>query len=91
MEKGKQFNLNTLVLGFLSLLIAASGYFGKHELERIEDSQSKLWLAIMPRHEIELQIQEIKTYQAHWDTRLLEVQSRQTALEISIARMQRAR
>jgi hypothetical protein len=87
MEKRKQFNVNTGLLTVCNLLVLVVGFFFKHELERMEDGQAKLWIAIMPRHEIEIQIQEIKSVQTHCDTRILELQARQTLIEISLAKM----
>jgi hypothetical protein len=89
MEKRNRFNVNTGLLTICNLLVLLVGFFSKHELERMEDGQAKLWLAIMPRHEIEIQLQEIKSVQTHSDTRILELQARQTLIEISLAKIQR--
>jgi hypothetical protein len=42
-----------------TLLIVVTGFFAKHELENVEQNQQQLWQAIIPRHEIEMELSEL--------------------------------
>lgn len=81
-EKPPQLNFNTALLGFIAVLLAVISFFSKYEFESIKRNQEKVWEVLMPRSEIELKIQEIKTSQES-------LRAKQTEIEITLARMQR--
>jgi hypothetical protein len=88
-SKPKPVNFNSILLFVVNLLIVITGFFAKHELEKVEQSQDKLWAAIMPRHEIEVELAGIKAQQNRCDLELVEIRGRMTTLEISLARLQK--
>ena len=85
----KQLNLNSLLLLLVNGLVLVTGWFAKHELEKVEQSQQQLWAAIVPRHEIELELSAIKSQQSRFDLELIELRGKLTVLEISVARTQK--
>jgi len=85
----KQVNLNSLLLLLVNLMIIIIGFFARHSLEKLEVSQEKLWLAIVPRREIELELSGIKSQQTRFDLELIELRGKLTVIEISVARMQK--
>jgi hypothetical protein len=88
-NKPKAVNFNSILLLLVNGLILVTGFFAKHELEKVEQSQQQLWQAIMPRHEIEIELASIKSQQNRCDLELVEVRSKLTTLEISVARLQK--
>lgn len=88
-EKPKQVNFNSILLGLVNLMIITIGFFAKHEMEKVEDNQNRLWQAIMPRHEIEVELQAIKAQQNRADAEMIDLRSKLTALEISVAKWQK--
>jgi hypothetical protein len=88
-SKPKVINFNSILLLLVNCLILTTGYFAKHELEKVEQSQQQLWSAIMPRHEIEVELAGIKAQQSRSDMETVEIRSKLTGLEISVARLQK--
>lgn len=74
----KQLNFNTALLTLVNVLVIVIGFFAKHELERVESVQAKLWEGMMPRHEIEVQFVRIEGEQ-------LEFRRRMSLMELDIA------
>ncbi len=90
-KKGKTvtINANSILIILANLLIVACAYFARHELERLETAQTTLAAAIMPRHEIETQMNAIKDHMHELDLQVIELRSKQTSLEISVVKLQK--
>lgn len=88
-KRPRQVNFNSLLLLLVNVMILIIGFFAKHELEKIEQSQTQLWAAIVPRREIELEMSAIKSQQARFDLELIELRGKLTLLEINVARFQK--
>lgn len=76
----KQLNFNTVLLALVNIMIIVIGFFAKHEMERVEAVQAKLWEGMMPRHDIEVQFVRIEGEQ-------LELRRRMNLMELDIARI----
>jgi hypothetical protein len=83
----RQFNLNTVILTIITALIALVSFLGKRELERIDATQRQMWLAIMPRHEIEIEIQTVRSLQLRLENDQYGLRERLTKLEVDVARI----
>lgn len=85
----KQINLNTMLLALVNVLVLVVAFFAKHTLERVESNQAKLWEAMMPRHEVEMQLQLLRSENLRIIGDQQEFRARLGKLELDIARMQK--
>jgi hypothetical protein len=76
----KRINVNTVILLALTATMGIVGYFCKHTLERLEAN-------MMPRQEIEIQIQGIRTQNMKLDLDMAEFRTRIYKLELDYVRM----
>lgn len=79
-------NLNTALLALLTLLITTVGFFSKHSLESIESNQKQMWDKMMPRQEIQLQIELVSSANHRIEADLAELRARMQTVEIQQAR-----
>jgi hypothetical protein len=89
LKKARNMNANSVLIILANVLILLCSYFAKHELERLEAAQIALGSAIVPRHEIETQMNAIKDHMHELDLQVIELRSKQTSLEISVVKMQK--
>ena len=86
-KRPKGSNLNSILLIVVNVLVLVCSYLVKHELERLETAQNNLSSQMVPRHELESQLSAIKDHQHEQDLQIIELRSKQTSLEITLAKM----
>lgn len=82
-KEPKALNFNTLMLTLVMLMVTLTGFFSKHLLDGIEGKLDKM----MPRQEIQLELEMIKASHTRVESDLLEFRTRLQLVELSQARM----
>ncbi len=86
----KKININTGLLAVLTLISSIAGWGMNHAISGLERSVNELKSDMMPRHEIQIQVESLKQGEARIMTDQLDLRARIQKIEIDVARIQRS-
>lgn len=83
----KKLNIQSAFIGLLTLCIGIIGFFGQRTLGQIEGTQQRMSDTMVPRHEMDLQIQQLKADVVRIASEELDLRVKVVQCEVGLARL----